>query len=570
MNVRDKLFAAAKFRLGELLEQRGLLDAQRLEKALAVQKESGKRLGRVLVELGFVTAEQIGRAVADQMMLPYIELTRRDIDVDAMRALPELQARKLRAIVLSRRPDGSHEVAMADPTDLQAYDALGRRLGLIDIVVSTEPEVLAAIDRHYARRDEIDGLASTVARDLQQASNVLDVLGAGLGNDDAPVMRLLQSVFDAALARDVSDIHIEPGEQRLTIRYRLDGAMHVQTQAEAHVAQAVLQRLKLMGQLDIGERRLPQDGRFQMRVGERVVDVRLSTLPTQFGESAVLRLLVQNESRLSLDRMGMPSAILARLRAAMAGHGGLIVVTGPTGSGKTTTLYAALREMNSPQRKIITVEDPIEYRLPGLMQVQVNEKIELDFARVLRACLRQDPDVVLVGEMRDQETAEIGLRAALTGHLVLSTLHTMDAAGVAPRLRDMGVAPYMVALGVRLVLAQRLLRKTCAHCAEPAAASAQELEWLDEDAHELNVSGLMVGRGCAQCGGTGFAGREPIYEMVEMTPELIHLANRDDIPEFMRVAQSAFAAHSLRRHALALVAQGRTTLAEAMQASAQV
>lgn len=569
MNVRDKVFAAAKLRLGELLAQRGLIDGEQLEQALAAQKQSGRRLGKVLVDLDLVSAEQIARALADQMMLPYADLDAREIDRDAMRQLPELQARKLRAIVLARRSDGAFEVAMADPTDLQAYDGLGRRLGMVDIVVSTEAQVLAAIDRHYARRDEIDGLASTVARDMQQASDVLDLLGSGIGNEDAPVMRLLQSMFEAALARDVSDIHVEPGENKLVIRYRLDGAMHVQTQAELHVAQALLQRLKLMAQLDIGERRLPQDGRFQMRIGERVVDVRLSTLPTQFGESAVLRLLVQNESRLALERLGMPAPILARLRAAMAGHGGLILVTGPTGSGKTTTLYAALRELNTPERKIITVEDPIEYRLPGLMQVQVNDKIELDFARVLRACLRQDPDVVLVGEMRDQETAEIGLRAALTGHLVLSTLHTMDAAGAAPRLRDMGVAPYMVALGLRLVLAQRLLRRVCSNCAQPVEPSPQELEWLGGDAAVLDLSVLRAGRGCSHCGRTGYAGREAAYEMVEMTPELIHLANRDEIPEFMRQAQQAFAAHALRRHALALVAAGRTTLAEAMQASAQ-
>ena len=569
MSTRDKIFAAAKLRLGELLVQRGLLDADGLEQALAAQKQSGRRLGRVLVELNLVSAEQIASSLADQMMLPYVDLATREIDLEAMHKLPELHARKLRAIVLARRPDGAYEVAMADPTDLQAYDGLGRRLGVVDILVSTESAVLTAIDRHYARRAEIEGLASTVARDMQQAGDMLDLLGSKVGNEDAPVMRLLQSVFEAALARDVSDIHVEPGEHKLVIRYRLDGTMHVQTQAESHVGQAVLQRLKLMAQLDIAERRLPQDGRFQMRVGERVVDVRLSTLPTQFGESAVLRLLVQNEGRLALDRLGMPAPILSRLRAAMAGHGGLVLVTGPTGSGKTTTLYAALRELNTPERKIITVEDPMEYRLPGLVQVQVNDKIDLDFARVLRACLRQDPDVVLVGEMRDQETAEIGLRAALTGHLVLSTLHTMDAAGAAPRLRDMGVAPYMVALGLRLVLAQRLLRRICEHCARQATPSPQELEWLGDDAGALDLSGLRAASGCGQCGHTGYAGREAIYEMVEMTPELIHLANRDEIAEFMRHAQQAFAGHALRRHALALVAAGRTTLAEAMQASAQ-
>jgi len=346
--------------------------------------------------------------------------------------------------------------------------------------------------------------------------------------------------------------------------------MHVQSTYDQKIASAIVQRLKLMSNMDISEKRLPQDGRFKISVGTVPLDIRISTLPSQYGESVVMRLLAQNTERLKLDAIGMPSAILARLRVALQTTSGLILVTGPTGSGKTSTLYASLAEINTPETKIITVEDPVEYRLPGLIQVQVHEKIDLSFARVLRSCLRQDPDVVLVGEMRDQETAEIGLRAALTGHLVLSTLHTNDAAGAAMRLADMGIPPYMVALGLRLVIAQRLVRVNCEQCKAPHTLKTHELEWLRlEGDTELEGRPFYQGTGCQQCHNSGYRGRAGVYEMVEMTPELVHAANCGDPGEFSRVAAERFADFTLRRDSVRLAQSGRTSVAEAMRVSNQ-
>ena len=370
--------------------------------------------------------------------------------------------------------------------------------------------------------------------------------------------------------------------------------MQVQSTPDSRIAGAVVQRLKLMSSLDISEKRLPQDGRFRVKIGITTLDVRISTLPTQYGESVVMRLLVQDPARMKLSAIGIPEPILKRLRAALTASSGMVLVTGPTGSGKTTTLYAALAELNAPDVKIITVEDPVEYRQPGLNQVQVNDKVDLTFARVLRACLRQDPDVILVGEMRDQETAEIGLRAALTGHLVLSTLHTNSAAATPMRLRDMGIPPYMVALGVRLVIAQRLVRLICGQCRAPAAPLPHESEWLAEGADGIEsavnrapTSDLTTdssndrrdpdgpypafkGTGCAACNRSGYSGRMAVYEMLEMTPALVHCVNADDPAGFTAEANRAFADFTLRRSVLKLVAEGRTTLAEAMRVGSGV
>ena len=330
-------------------------------------------------------------------------------------------------------------------------------------------ELLQTIDRVYRRTDEITDFARELEQDLGDTVVDFGALGGTPGLEEAPVVKLLQSVFDDATQVRASDIHIEPQEKRLQIRFRIDGVLHLQTEADIRIAPALALRLKLMSELDISEKRLPQDGRFGVRVKQQQIDVRISTMPTQYGESVVMRLLNQSGGMLRLDSIGMPPAMLKQFRAIVQRPNGLVLVTGPTGSGKTTTLYGALSELNTLEKKMITVEDPVEYRLPGVNQVQVNDKIELSFARVLRSALRQDPDVVLVGEMRDQETAQIGMRAALTGHLVLSTLHTNDAVSTPIRLLDMGVPRYMVATSLQAVLAQRLVRVICESCSEPVA-----------------------------------------------------------------------------------------------------
>jgi MSHA biogenesis protein MshE len=560
--------APQKFRLGDVLVLQGLITADQLTEALAEQKRTGRKLGRVLSDLNFASDETIGLSIAQQMRLDFVDLRKRELDAALVRRMPEAQARRLRAMVIGEDA-GSLVVGFSDPTDMLAQDAVARLLRCaVQPVVVTERALLASIDRIYQRGEELSGLASEVAADLSRGTPTVPGLELNAGMDDAPIVRLLQSIFDAATTQGVSDIHIEPQEKNLTIRFRVDGVMHVQSTYDQKIASAIVQRLKLMSSLDISEKRLPQDGRFQIAIGSVPIDVRISTLPTQYGESVVMRLLAQNTERLRLDAIGLPPAVLAKLRLALSATSGLILVTGPTGSGKTTTLYAALAELNSSQTKIITVEDPVEYRLPGLNQVQVHDKIDLSFARVLRSCLRQDPDVLLVGEMRDQETAEIGLRAALTGHLVLSTLHTNDAPSAAMRLGDMGIPPYMVALGLRLVIAQRLLRTLCEHCREPHVPAVQEREWL---AHELGDDApqdgipFYKGAGCHHCRDTGYRGRAGVYEMIEMTPELVQAASSNDPVGFTRIAREQFAAYTLRADALRLARAGKTTLSEAMR-----
>jgi len=379
-------------------------------------------------------------------------------------------------------------------------------------------------------------------------------------------------VFEEALRARASDIHIEPQERSLRIRFRIDGQLHIQTEADVKIASAVALRLKLMSGLDISERRLPQDGRFNVKLKTGMVDVRISTMPTQHGESVVMRLLNQSSGILSLDRLDMPPRVRAAVQRTISRHNGMMLVTGPTGSGKTTTLYAALSSLNSSARKIITVEDPVEYRLPGLNQVQVMEKIDLSFDRVLRAALRQDPDVILVGEMRDQHTAEVGMRAAMTGHMVLSTLHTNDALSTPIRLLDMGVPRYMVALSLQLVLAQRLVRVICPQCGEPHTPDAHEVAWLRlaDAGGPIEDLQLRRGRGCAECNDTGYSGRAGIYEFVEMTQELVQALNDGDNSRFAKLGRAQMEGLTLRHDALRLVLAGRTTVEEAMRVSTQL
>ena len=566
-----------RIRLGDLLIQESLLTAVQLDAALVEQKKSGRKLGRIFIDRQWVTEVQIAKAVARQLRAPFIDLSTRNLRREVAALLPETHARRLRALPIEDNagPGGPLRVAMADPTDINAYDELARLTRReIDLAVVAESQLLAALDRVYRGGDEIAGLARELTNDITTVQDEIgDLLGlSNVTTEDAPVVRLLSSMFEQALRTRASDIHIEPQERNLRIRFRIDGVLHVQTEADAKIAGAVALRLKLMSGLDISEKRLPQDGRFHVKLKTSAVDVRISTLPTQHGESVVMRLLNQSAGLLTLHKLGLPEPVAQAIARALDRPNGMLLVTGPTGSGKTTTLYAALNALNSSERKIITVEDPIEYRLPGLIQVQVNDKIELSFARVLRASLRQDPDVILVGEMRDQTTAEIGLRAALTGPLVLSTLHTNDAMSTPIRLLDMGVPRYMVALSLQLVLAQRLVRVICPHCAEPHELAAHERAWLSGLADETTIAGAQLrhGRGCSECNQTGYTGRTGIYEFIEMTQELVDALNQTDPAIFMQAARRQMAGESLARDALRLVLAGRTTVEDAMRVSNQV
>jgi MSHA biogenesis protein MshE len=560
-----------KIRLGQILVQQKWLSEGQLQFALDEQKRSGRKLGRICVEHGFVTEEQVSTALAKQLNIPYIVLKFYNVDPEIVRLLPETQARRFRAIALENR-NGTLLIGMADPADLFAYDEISRLLKRqIELALVNEAELLQAIDRIYRRTEDITDFARELEQDLGDSYVDFGVLGGTPGLEEAPVVKLLQSLFDDATQVRASDIHIEPQETLVQIRFRIDGLLHLQTEADSKIAHALALRLKLMSSLDISEKRLPQDGRFTIKVKQQQIDVRISTMPTQYGESVVMRLLNQSSGILNLDAIGMPPAMLARFRAILRHPHGLVLVTGPTGSGKTTTLYGALAELNVRESKVITIEDPVEYRLQGINQVQVNEKIDLTFARILRSALRQDPDVMLVGEMRDPETAQIGMRAALTGQVVLSTLHTNDAVSTPIRLFDMGIPSYMVASSLQVVIAQRLVRLLCESCVEPYTLQPTEQEWLKAELRDtVTAHSYVHGRGCSHCNGTGYRGRTGVYEMLEMTAAVAEAASHQDPAHFLKIANAQMNGQTLLRHAVSLVIAGKTTVSEAMRVTNQL
>ncbi|MBA4289682.1 MAG: MSHA biogenesis protein MshE [Pseudomonas sp.] len=557
-----------KVRLGDLLIQAGLLSDAQLQLALQEQKRTGAKLGRTVVDMGFVEEVRLLTALSEQMKIPFIDLRHFRFDQELVQRLQEAMARRFRALVLSREGDGLL-VGMSDPLDLFALDEMERILKVrVRPAVVREAELLATLDTVYRRTSEIASIAGELEGELKDSDFDLSKLGAD-SNTEAPVVRLLQTLFEDAVQMKASDIHIEPDEGVVRIRQRIDGVLNEQVMKEARVASALVMRLKIMSGLDISEKRLPQDGRFNIRVKGRAIDVRVSTMPVQYGESVVMRLLDQTAGVSNLDASGMPPDMLVRFRRLLQRPFGMVLVTGPTGSGKTTTLYAGLSELNSPEKKIITVEDPVEYRLPRINQVQVNAKIDLSFARVLRAALRQDPDIVLIGEMRDQETAEIGLRAALTGHLVLSTLHTNDALTSAMRLIDMGAEPFLVATSLNAVLAQRLVRRVCENCMEDHSPEPRQLAWL-EVLYKASLQGRSFkrGTGCHQCHNTGYAGRIGVYELLEMDEAMIAALRRSDPQGFAEAAQISAGYRPLAACALDYALAGVTSVDEVLKVCA--
>ena len=561
-----------KIRIGDLLISNGLITSGQLMEALAEQKRTGLRLGRTLIDMGMINEDSLLDLLSRQLKIPFVQLNSYQFQPHLIAKLPETYARRFRAIVLDEQ-DEELLVGMADPLDLMAVDDIGRQVGQhVNIAVVREGELLSTLDMVYRRTDEISNLA--VELDSELADDAFDL--AELTNDaeanDAPVVRLLQSIFEDALQARASDIHIEPDESVTRIRLRVDGVLQEQVMNETRINSALVLRLKLMSGLNISEKRLPQDGRFNIRVKSKSIDVRLSTLPSQYGESVVMRLLDQSQGMLGLDNSGMPPTIMRRFKSAVTRPHGLVLVTGPTGSGKTTTLYGALTYLNKPELKIITAEDPVEYRLPRITQVQVNAKVGLHFATVLRSCLRQDPDVLLVGEMRDQETVEIGLRAAMTGHLVMSTLHTNDAIGSAMRLIDMGAEPFLVASSLIGVLAQRLVRKVCPNCKTEIQISEQDklaVSSLLENGEEMPEN-FTVGAGCYQCGNTGYQGRMGIYEWLEIDEKCLSALRMADPEAFAQAAKKNEFYRPIERCALDFAIQGLTTVDEVLRVSTKL
>lgn len=570
MNANVQSASRKKIRIGDLLVEHGVINQQQLDIALKQQQKLGRKLGQTLISLGYIDESSLINFLSKQLSLPVVDLKHFDFDVDIVRRMSEAVARRYRALILKEKKE-FYVIGMADPSDIYAYDEIVRHLGRpIKLAIVSESELLDTFDLVYRRTSEISNLAEKLGQELSEGDDELAQLFRADSAEDVPVAKLLRSIFEDAVQVGASDIHIEPDETVLRIRQRIDGVLQEQIMKEKNIAPAVVLRLKLMGGLDISEKRIPQDGRFNIRLKNHNIDVRLSTMPVQYGESVVMRLLDQTGSILSLENLGMPEVMLKHFRQAINKPHGLILVTGPTGSGKTTTLYSALQELNKPEKKIITAEDPVEYRLPRISQVQVKHKIGLNFVGILRSALRQDPDVILIGEMRDQETVEIALRAAMTGHLVLTTLHTNDAVSTADRLLDMGAEGFLIASSLRAIIAQRLMRRICASCQQHYTLRAHESVWLKAsfgDAYDTVKT--MQGIGCSHCNNTGYHGRIGVYEFLEPNHAMLDALKSNDLIAFEQAAKKNKSYKPMIISAMSLVKSGITTVEEVMRISAQ-
>ena len=552
-----------KIRLGDLLIQNGIITAEQLDMTLIQQRRSGRKLGQELIAQHLVTEESLLTFLASQLHLERIDLSQQALDPQLVLRLPESLARRYRAIPVQDR--GEHYVVgMADPTDLPALDAISRAMGKpVEMALISESQLLHILPQLYgavSKSAELrEALGDTVTTTTSAPPPILESSA-----EDAPIVRLLNAVFTDAARLRASDIHFEPEESGLRVRLRVDGVLREHLRVDGRLMPLIASKLKVMANLDIAERRLPQDGRMHLELEGKAYDVRMATMPVQDGESVVLRLLDQQTVLLRFNELGMPRNIETSLQDIMHRPYGLFLVTGPTGSGKSTTLYAALNEINSVERKIFTVEDPVEYRLQGISQVQVHPRIGLDFARVLRTILRQDPDVIMVGEIRDHETAEIAARAALTGHLVLATLHTNDAVGAFTRLQELEVEPFLIGSAVLGVMAQRLVRRICPSCkAEDKEVSpAERAAFADRLGVPPDFVTFFRGKGCNTCNFTGYRGRQPVFELIRMAPSLRGAILGNSRAALLEAANQQQQFTLLREEAMRLVWEGITTLAE--------
>src|SRR5881296_995164 len=569
-----KLGQPVNRRLGDLLVADGLLTAEQLKKALAEQKGSPEKLGSVLVRLNFVNEDQLIGFLSRQYGVPSITLAQLDIDPDVLKLVPPPIARKYEVIPV-RKMGNSLALAMADPTNVFALDDISFMTNLQVLpLVASQTAIRKAIDRNYESKTEaITSVLSDMQTDLGNVEVVedgeegakVDVFELKESADEAPVVKLVNMVLVDAIQKGASDIHFESYEKIFRIRFRIDGVLHEMLAPPKRLESAILSRLKIMSNLDIAERRLPQDGRIKLRYNTREIDFRVSTLPTIFGEKAVLRILDKDALQLDLTKLGFDPWSLEKFNAVIHQPYGMVLITGPTGSGKTTTLYSAIHTINSPDVNIMTAEDPVEYNLKGVNQVQINEEIGRTFAAALRSFLRQDPDIILVGETRDLETAQIGIRAALTGHLVLTTLHTNDCPSTVARLLDMGIPPFLVASSVLVMLAQRLGRKVCSACREPYEVDQESLLPYGHVPEGLGKVAFYRGKGCQTCSFTGMKGRVAIYEVMPVSQEIRELILRNaPTAEIREVAQSQ-GMRSLRQNALQKVLEGVTTVDEVLR-----
>ena len=557
-------------RLGELLVKEGLLAAEQLQKAVAEQKKSGERLSMTLKRLGLVSEEQLLDFLSRKYGIPVINLSRVEVDSELLRLVRREIVQKYQVFPV-RKVGNTLTLALSDPTVVLAIDDVQFATGLHVIpVLAAESAIKAAIDRHYDTSDDIRRLLDQesgieAGLELVDRSQKVDIAEVGKEAEEAPIIRFVNLIVGDAIRKRASDIHLEPYEKVFRVRYRIDGVLHDVMNPPKQMEPAILSRVKIMATMDIAERRLPQDGRISIKFQNREIDLRVSSLPTIFGEKIVLRVLDKGGAVLDLAKLGFEEEDLARFRQVITTPYGMILVTGPTGSGKSTSLYAAISTINTTDINIITAEDPVEYNIPGINQVHVREEIGYGFGTALRSFLRQDPDVILVGEMRDLETAQIAIRAALTGHLVFSTLHTNDAPSTVTRLLDMGLPPFLVSSSLLMVVAQRLLRRICLECREPIEVPESALIDIGFGPEEVGSVKAYVGKGCAACAQTGFRGRIAIHELMWMTPEIQDgIVKQRTAQEIKELAVKA-GMRTLRHSGLRKVTRGVTTIDEVLR-----
>ncbi len=548
--------------IGEILVGKGLITRDQLNAVLEKQKDTPKRLGEILVEDGILSQDQLNHALAERLGVEHIGLTEHDVDSLAANMIPEKLARRYGAIPVRFLDENTLLVAMVDPTNVFAIDDLRMMTGYdIKPAIASAEDVFGQISKIHRLGDSVDEEVSAEEEELTADTPVsADIREAA---SEAPIVKLVNSIISQGVDDGASDLHFEPQEKELVIRFRIDGVLHEIMSIPKRMQSGVLSRIKVMSDLDIAERRIPQDGRIGLTVGGKPIDVRVASMPTVYGEKIVMRLLDKSSVMLNLTDLGFSQKALSRYETAFRKPYGALLVTGPTGSGKSTTLYATLNVLNSREKNIITVEDPVEYRLGGINQTQINTKAGLTFASGLRAILRSDPDIVMVGEIRDKETAQIAIESALTGHLVLSTLHTNDAPGALSRLSEMGIEPFLTASAIECVLAQRLARKLCTHCKEPFQPSDEALR---QGGFPQEVMGrgitLYRAKGCPRCNNTGYKGRLGIYEVMLVSEAIERLTvERKSADEISRVAQ-AEGMVTLREDGIQKVLNGETSVEE--------
>lgn len=548
--------AIMKKRLGDLLVENGIISQEQLEEALVEQRKTKRKLGDLLITQGYITEQQLIEVLEFQLGIPHVSLFKYQIDPAITQIIPESMAKRYQ--VLPFMKEGSKlMVAMADPLDYFAIEDLRMSTGFrIEPAISSRDELTRAIARHYGMRDSMSQM-------MVELPTQEEIEETEITDEDSPIVRLVNQMIQQAVSLRASDIHVDPGENNLSIRYRIDGTLRTERIIPKQMQGFITARLKIMARLNIAERRLPQDGRIKMQFDYKMVDIRVSSLPTMHGEKIVLRLLDLSTGVKSVDTLGFSDGNAETFRDMISKPYGILLITGPTGSGKSTTLYSALSQLNTENANIITIEDPVEYQLEGVNQVHVNPAIGLTFAAGLRSILRQDPNIVMVGEIRDTETAEIAVRASLTGHLVLSTLHTNDAISTISRLRDMGVEPYLIASSLLGVVAQRLVRKICPDCKEEHKPTEQEAIMLRR--YSLPAEVIYRGRGCGNCNNTGYRGRIAIHEVLTINDRMRQLITNSASIEELRAAGREQGMVQLMEDGFIKVSKGITTLQEVMR-----